>query len=66
MTRLARGDTAMGGGIVATNAPAIAARTRDLIAVLSAWADELERSGGPDPDAVLRRLDGARAVLETS
>jgi prephenate dehydrogenase len=65
MTRLARGDTTMGSGIVATNAPAIAARTRDLIAVLTAWADELERSGGPDIDAVQRRLDGARAVLET-
>jgi prephenate dehydrogenase len=66
MTRLARGDTTMGTGIVTTNTAALAARTRDLITVLEGWADELERSGGPDPDAVQRRLDGARAVLETS
>lgn len=66
MTRLARGDTTMGGGIMATNATAVAARTRDLIAVLDAWADELERDGGPDPDAIRRRLDGARDVLESA
>ena len=30
MTRLARGDEAMGAGIIATNGPAIAARLRDL------------------------------------
>jgi prephenate dehydrogenase len=66
MTRLARGDTTMGGGIMATNATAVAARTRDLIAVLGAWADELEREGGPDPDAIRRRLDGARDVLESA
>ena len=64
MTRLARGDATMGGGIMVTNAPAVAARTRDLIAVLSAWADELERDGGADPDAIAGRLDGARRVLE--
>jgi prephenate dehydrogenase len=66
MTRLARGDATMGAGIMTTNAAALAARTRDLMAVLGAWADELERAGGPDPDAVRQRLDGARDVLGTT
>ena len=48
MTRLARGDVAMGAGIVATNAPAIAGRVRELVAALDAWLAELERPGGPD------------------
>ena len=65
MTRLARGDTSMGSGILTTNAAAVAARTRDLIAVLTDWADELERDGGPDPDAIRARLDDARSALET-
>ena len=62
-TRLARGDVAMGAGIMATNHHALAARTRDLIAVLEAWVDELEREGGPDPDAIRSRLAAARTVL---
>lgn len=62
-TRLARGDVDMGTGIAATNAPAIAARIRDLIAVLEGWADALERPGGPDVDEITRRLASARAVL---
>ena len=66
MTRLARGDATMGAGIMTTNAAALAARTRDLMMVLGAWADELERAGGPDPDVVRHRLDGARAVLDTT
>ncbi len=37
MTRLARGDPAMGGGMLATNAPAVAERLRDLRAVLDEW-----------------------------
>ena len=48
MTRLARGDPAMGAGIVVTNAPALADRLRDLRAVLERWQAELERPGGPD------------------
>ncbi len=64
MTRLARGDVDMGTAILATNAEPIAARLRDLIAVLDAWAAELERPGGPDPDAVRLRLAAARHVLE--
>ena len=48
MTRLARGDPAMGAAIVATNAEALAARVRDLRAALDGWLAELERVGGPD------------------
>ncbi|MEO6208414.1 MAG: prephenate dehydrogenase/arogenate dehydrogenase family protein [Candidatus Limnocylindrales bacterium] len=64
MTRLARGDVAMGSGIATTNAAPLAARIRDLITTLGGWADELERDGGPDPDAMHDRLSQARAVLE--
>jgi len=66
MTRLARGDIEMGTGIVTTNAAAIAARMREVIAALEHWADELERAGGPDPGAVRRRLAQAKAMLEAS
>jgi prephenate dehydrogenase len=66
MTRLARGDVTMGSGIAATNGPAIARRIRDLIDVLDEWAGELDRDGGPDPDAVARRLAVARDRLERS
>ena len=64
MTRLARGDVAMGAGIVSTNAPAIASRIRDLIGVLEAWLAELERPGGPDEAEVAERLRAARERLE--
>jgi prephenate dehydrogenase len=64
MTRLARGDAAMGAGIVTTNHAALAARTRDLIAVLGTWVDELERSGGPDPTTIQGRLADARTILD--
>ena len=37
MTRLARGDVAMGAGIAATNAPAIADRLRAFRAVIDDW-----------------------------
>ena len=66
MTRLARGDAAMGAGILTTNQAAVAARTRDVIAVLTAWLDEMERPGGPDPDAVQARLDDARLIMDTT
>lgn len=66
MTRLARGDAAMGAGILTTNQAAVAARTRDVIAVLTAWVDELERTGGPDPEEVQARLDDARAILDAT
>ena len=42
MTRLARGDPAMGGGMLATNAPAVAERLRDLRAALDAWQVQLD------------------------
>jgi prephenate dehydrogenase len=65
MTRLARGDVAMGTGIVATNADAIASRIRDMIDVLEGWIADLERSGGPDEEAVAGRLRSARERLES-
>lgn len=66
MTRLARGDISMGAGIATTNGPALARRVRELVGVLEAWADDLERAGGPDAEAVEARLAAARAVLEAS
>lgn len=59
MSRLARGDPAMGAGIVVTNAPAIADGLRDLQAVLAAWLELIE-AGAIDPSEVERRLAGAR------
>jgi prephenate dehydrogenase len=64
MTRLALGDTAMGSGIAATNAPAIAARLRDVRTVVDEWLELLEADGGPDEVAIHGRLAAARARLE--
>ncbi len=64
MTRLARGDVAMGTGIVATNGPALAARIRQVRAVLDGWLAELDRPGGPDVVVVADRLRAARQRLE--
>ena len=66
MTRLARGDPAMGAGIAATNAPALAGRLRDVRRVLERWQTELEAPGGPDAAAIEDRLRAARARLESS
>jgi len=63
MTRLARGDVAMGSGIAATNAPALAARLHRFRAVIDAWLVELERPGGPDEVALADRLAAARDAL---
>jgi prephenate dehydrogenase len=63
-TRLARGDVEMGAGIVATNAPAIAARLRDLRRVIDAWLAELEGADGPEPGRLVARLTAARQRLE--
>ncbi len=63
MTRLARGDVAMGTGILATNADAVAARLSDLSDALAAWADDLRQ-----PDAAHRaerRLAAARRILDS-
>jgi prephenate dehydrogenase len=60
MTRLARGDPAMGAGIVATNAAPIAAQLRELRALLGEWLEELEREDGPDPAWLEERLHAAR------
>jgi prephenate dehydrogenase len=65
-TRVARGDATMGAAIAVTNAPAVAARLRDLRTVLDGWLADLERPGGPDSNAISARLDAARAVLEES
>lgn len=64
MTRLARGEAAMGAGILATNAVAVAAALRDLRAAIDGWLDELERAGGPDADRLRARLTAARDRLE--
>jgi prephenate dehydrogenase len=64
MTRLARGDTAMGAAIAATNAEALAGRLRDVRAVLDDWLAELERPGGPDEDSLEARLRAVRDRLD--
>lgn len=65
MTRLARGDVAMGAGIAATNAAALAPAVRALRDALDGWLVELERDGGPDPDRLAGRFRAARDRLET-
>jgi prephenate dehydrogenase len=65
MTRLARGDVAMGSGIVTTNAAPIARHLRDLLDVLGGWLADLDGPDGPDPAAIDRRLRGARERLES-
>ena len=64
MTRLARGDVAMGSGIAATNAPAIAARLHRFRKAIDGWLAELERPGGPDEAALADRLAAARDRLD--
>jgi prephenate dehydrogenase len=62
-TRLARGDPAMGAGILATNADEVAGRLRDLRRVLDGWIDALDRDA-PDEAGLRDRLAGARDRLE--
>ena len=64
MTRLARGDPAMGAGIAATNADLIADRLRAMIAVLETWLGELDREGGSDPQRLEARFAAARRLLD--
>lgn len=63
-TRLARGDAAMGAGIAATNATAIAARLRAYRDRIDEWLVLLETPGGPDEGVLERRLTAARERLE--
>ncbi|MFN8630301.1 MAG: prephenate dehydrogenase dimerization domain-containing protein [Chloroflexota bacterium] len=63
-TRLARGDTAMGAEIFATNADRVAERLRAYRARLDAWLEVLEAPGGADPAVIRERLEAARARLE--
>ncbi len=64
MTRVARGDPAMGAAIAVTNAPVLAKRIRDLRSVLDEWLAELERKGGPRESVMAERLAAARTILE--
>lgn len=66
MTRLARGDVAMGAGIAATNADALAEGIAGVREVLDRWLAELAPGGGNDPDAAAleARLAAARSALE--
>lgn len=66
MTRLARGDVAMGTGIAATNAAPLAARIRDVRAVLDGWLAALEGGDAvsePDVEGIRRHLQRARDQL---
>ncbi len=66
-TRLARGDAAMGAGIVATNAQAIAAALRAYRARLDAWAVLVEAAaddGSTSEEALRERFAAAKARLE--
>lgn len=63
-TRLALGDPRMGAGILATNAEEIAANVRALRDALDDWLAAIERDGGPDVEALERRLATVRASLQ--
>ena len=62
MTRLARGDPAMGAGILATNPQRVVDRLVALRAAIDAWIGGLD--GEPDPQAIRARLEAARAALD--
>jgi prephenate dehydrogenase len=64
MTRLARGDPAMGAGIAVTNTDALLRRLADLQHTLDAWRADLELAGGPDEQAIERRLRAVKTRLE--
>jgi prephenate dehydrogenase len=63
MTRLARGDVEMAVGIAATNARHLAARARDVRAVLDRWITELERQDGPTETWLWAGFTAARDAL---
>jgi prephenate dehydrogenase len=58
MTRLARGDAAMGAGILATNAAPTAAALRAIRDVIEDWIDVLD--GSPTGETLAHRLARAR------
>jgi hypothetical protein len=60
MTRLARGDAEMGGGILATNRAATATALRAYGGAIEAWIALLE--GDADAPEIEARLAAARAV----
>ena len=62
-TRLARGDPAMGAGILATNAALVADRLAAVRDVLDSWVQAL-REEGMDAEALQTRLEAARAALD--
>lgn len=61
MSRLARGDPAMGAALLATNRAAVAAQLRRYRAELDRWLADLD---GADEQALAERLRSARAALE--
>jgi prephenate dehydrogenase len=65
-TRVARGDVAMGTGIAATNAAALADGIRQVRDILDAWLAALDggdAAPGPDVDAIRAHLAAARGGL---
>jgi prephenate dehydrogenase len=60
MTRLARGDAAMGAGILATNGSPVAARLVALRSVIDEWIGLL--ADGADPETLRLRLSAAQAL----
>jgi prephenate dehydrogenase len=64
-TRLARGDPAMGAGLLSTNREATAAALRRLRGALDAWLADLDDDARDTGSGELRaRLERARAALE--
>ncbi len=63
-TRLARGDTAMGAEIAATNAGPVLARLRAYRGAIDEWIALLDVPGVPDVALIRERLDAAKARLE--
>ena len=63
MTRVARGDVAIGAGIAATNADELAGGVRRLRAVLDGWLEALESPAGPEVEALAARFREARRLL---
>ncbi len=64
MTRLARGDAAMGAAILATNGPRVVERLRSMRDVIDEWIAALDTSAAPDEEVIRTRLAGARIRLE--